>query len=57
MPKSNVAWWRAKLAANSDRDARAALQLQDRGWLVLRFWEHEDPKSVADRIEVGIRSR
>lgn len=39
--KSNAAWWRAKLEANRTRDADTNRELQDAGWAVLRFWEHE----------------
>ncbi|MFT4293879.1 MAG: hypothetical protein QM582_00510 [Micropruina sp.] len=31
--------------------------LEERGWTVLRFWEHEAPASVADSIAETIRSR
>lgn len=46
-PKSNREWWRAKLDANRQRDERANQALTDAGWLVLRFWEHEDPREAA----------
>ncbi|RWA19964.1 DUF559 domain-containing protein [Mycolicibacterium brumae] len=32
------------------RDRRTDQELATRGWTVLRFWEHEDPESVADAI-------
>ena len=44
-PKTNKAWWRAKLAANRNRDARTNCLLREAGWVVLRFWEHEIKKS------------
>lgn len=50
-PKSNSAWWEAKLAANRKRDARTARELRAAGWSVLRVWEHEDPKRAAARIK------
>jgi DNA mismatch endonuclease (patch repair protein) len=49
-PKANEAWWAEKLDGNIRRDRRTDLQLTDRGWTVLRFWEHERPDEVADTI-------
>lgn len=46
-PKTNAEWWKEKLAANVARDRRVDTQLTDRGWTVLRVWEHE---SVADAV-------
>jgi hypothetical protein len=40
----------SKLAANVARDRRTDALLSDLGWTVLRFWEHEDPEAVVDRI-------
>jgi DNA mismatch endonuclease, patch repair protein len=50
-PKSNSEWWNAKLAANVARDAQQTNELTARGWTVRRYWEHEDPQSVALDIE------
>jgi DNA mismatch endonuclease (patch repair protein) len=50
MPKSNAEFWAAKLEANVRRDFETAEALMEAGWTVLRFWEHESPDSVADRI-------
>ena len=49
-PKANEAWWAEKLDGNIRRDRRTDQQLIDRGWRVLRFWEHERPDEVADSI-------
>lgn len=49
-PKANEAWWAEKLDGNMLRDRRTDRELTHRGWTVLRFWEHEDPSSVADVI-------
>lgn len=46
-PKTNAAWWQAKLAANRARDQAAARRLHEMGWIVLRFWEHDDPRRAA----------
>lgn len=53
-PRSNSDWWRAKLDDNRQRDERTNQTLADAGWLVLRFWEHENPATgarvVADQL-------
>lgn len=49
-PKANAVWWREKLDANIVRDRRADDVLRGRGWTVLRFWEHDDPDTIAAEI-------
>jgi DNA mismatch endonuclease (patch repair protein) len=51
MPRSNAAWWEAKLKGNVERDRRNDADLEASGWKVLRVWEHEDSVAAADRIE------
>lgn len=46
MPKSNRAFWRAKLAANVERDARTNIVLRAAGWRVITVWECEASKDV-----------
>lgn len=41
MPRSRAGFWARKLRENVDRDRRQTLQLEAKGWKVLRFWEHE----------------
>ena len=50
-PKSNARWWRDKLQSNVDRDRRNDSALRSIGWLVIRVWEHEDPREAATTIE------
>jgi DNA mismatch endonuclease (patch repair protein) len=56
LPKSNVAYWRAKLERNAMRDRRNTRLLRKRGWKVLRFWEHALSQEirVAERIKDGL---
>jgi DNA mismatch endonuclease, patch repair protein len=54
--KTNAEWWRVKLEANRARDRVADADLEQAGWQVLRFWEHEDPQHVADTVETAVRS-
>ncbi|MBW3669810.1 MAG: very short patch repair endonuclease [Actinobacteria bacterium] len=56
-PKSNAAWWSAKLAANVARDRDTDEQLAVAGWAVVRVWEHEDPVAAAARVAQVVRSR
>lgn len=50
-PKTNVEYWVPKFAANAARDGVVNAALAADGWQVLRFWEHELPSAVADRVE------
>lgn len=54
-PRANADWWRQKLRSNVERDADTTRVLTDQGWTVLRFWEHEEPASIADAIEAVLR--
>lgn len=49
-PKANADWWAEKVARNVERDRETDGRLRELGWCVLRFWEHEDPREVADRL-------
>lgn len=49
-PIANADWWARKLARNTERDVDTSRRLRDAGWTVLRFWEHDDPERVAQRI-------
>lgn len=56
-PKTHAAYWAQKIAENQTRDAETTRVLQSRGWLVLRFWEHESPSEVAMSVERAVRQR
>lgn len=49
-PRSNADWWDTKIQRNAARDAETDDVLAAAGWLVLRFWEHEEPVAVARRV-------
>jgi DNA mismatch endonuclease (patch repair protein) len=55
-PKANRAWWVTKLEANVARDRDTDRTLVDRGWRVIRVWEHEDPAAAAQRVARAVRS-
>lgn len=54
-PKSNAEWWKTKLGRNVARDRETDEHLEDLGWNVLRFWEHEDMVLAADQVEHLLR--
>lgn len=56
-PKANAAWWAEKIATNQARDADATAQLQELGWTVMRFWEHENPEDVRSCVLGHLRRR
>ncbi|MHB1403687.1 MAG: very short patch repair endonuclease [Thiobacillus sp.] len=46
VPKSNVDYWRQKLARNQERDHAVNALLVTLGWLPVRLWEHEIQKDL-----------
>jgi DNA mismatch endonuclease, patch repair protein len=55
--KSNTAWWEEKVARVRARDSDTDRALAQAGWLVLRVWEHEEPRVVAGRVHDIVRLR
>ena len=41
IPRANAVWWTEKIQANIDRDLRQNAKLTERGWRVVRIWEHD----------------
>jgi len=56
-PKANAEWWEQKLNRNQERDAETDRFLRERGWTVVRIWEHEDPVEAANRVERAVRPK
>jgi DNA mismatch endonuclease (patch repair protein) len=52
-PRTNRAFWAAKLKKNLERDERTSQQLRVMGWKVVRCWEH-DVEQRLDRLIVRI---
>lgn len=50
-PKSNLEYWKLKVARNRHRDEAVNHKLVAKGWRVLRVWEHEVVGSPGDVIE------
>lgn len=51
---SRSRFWADKIEGNQRRDRESSETFSAAGWLVLRFWEHEDPVAVADRISSAV---
>lgn len=56
-PKANGEWWRRKLLGNVQRDRDTDARLEEQGWLVLRFWEHEDMSAAAKTVQRALVRR
>lgn len=49
-PASNRAFWKKKLARNKARDRIVNRTLRQRGWTVLRIWQHELTRKNEPRL-------
>jgi DNA mismatch endonuclease, patch repair protein len=52
-PRSNADFWERKLRRNVERDAEVAALLEQKGWTLLRYWEHQvrsDLLTIAARV-------
>ena len=54
--KTNEQFWLKKIEGNIERDARVSSTLTDRGWTLVRAWEHEPTSQIADRIVRLVRA-
>lgn len=53
-PAANSDYWSPKLARNVARDRVVDMALAEAGWTVVRAWEHEQPRDVAERVQVTL---
>ncbi|MFE5819287.1 very short patch repair endonuclease [Streptomyces sp. NPDC056479] len=56
-PKTNKGYWSDKVARNMARDRDTDQHLEEAGWTVLRFWEHEPSEDCAARIAAAVELR
>ena len=56
-PKTNPGYWSPKIAGNSARDRDTDARLGEAGWLVLRFWAHQDPAECAEQVIGAVSER
>ncbi|WP_079042204.1 very short patch repair endonuclease [Streptomyces aureus] len=53
-PRTNPGYWSDKVARNMARDSDTNQRLEEAGWTVLRFWEHESPEECAMHIAAEV---
>jgi DNA mismatch endonuclease (patch repair protein) len=56
-PKTNPGYWREKIGRNVQRDRDTDARLAEEGWLVLRFWEHQEPAECAEEVRSAVSAR
>ena len=56
-PATNADYWDKKLRDNAERDRRLERVLENSGWEVLRFWEHESPPDITSRVRLVLESK
>lgn len=49
-PTANTLYWSPKLRSNVERDLRQTRDLEDAGWRVVRFWEHEQTVNCVAKV-------
>lgn len=56
LPKSNVEYWKAKIGRNVARDKRNTRELREKGWRVVRVWEHAlaQPTRAVGRVRKAL---
>lgn len=50
IPKTNRAFWRAKISSNKTRDKAVAIQLRKAKLKILRLWEHVVRQNLSDCV-------
>ena len=53
-PKANADFWAEKVTRNRERDAQTDHLLADKGWTVLRVWEHVPVDEAVDLVVQGV---
>ena len=52
--KANAAFWASKVEQNRARDAETNALLRERGWRVVRIWEHVPVDDAADLVSEAV---
>lgn len=55
--RSNPTYWAEKVRRNRERDHNTDTLLEAVGWISIRAWEHENPRDVAERVILVVKSR
>ncbi len=48
MPKTRREYWEPKILRNKERDKEISDYYRQRGWTILRFWEHDVKRNLDD---------
>lgn len=56
-PRTNAAFWEAKIAGNRTRDRETDAHLEGAGWVVLRLWEHVLPAEAVYAVRAALAAR
>jgi len=59
MPSSNRTYWEKKIKRNKERDREVTNFYKEKGWHILRIWEHElknDYENILSKIEKFINN-
>ncbi len=54
---ANARFWAEKVEGNRARDRDTDGRLAAAGWVSVRIWEHEDPRTAARRVDEVVRAR
>ncbi|MFD0684062.1 very short patch repair endonuclease [Actinomadura fibrosa] len=54
---TNAAYWADKVEKNRARDRGTDALLEAAGWVVVRIWEHENPREAALKVKAIVRAR
>jgi DNA mismatch endonuclease (patch repair protein) len=55
--RTNAEFWSRKIEDNIARDRMVTSHLSEEGWTVIRAWEHQNPREVADAVISIVRNR
>ena len=53
-PKSNQEFWDAKISRNKERDKEVDTYYIEKGWHVLRIWEHEIRQDLDETVDSAL---
>ncbi len=53
-PQTNTEFWLHKISRNRDRDSDTNSRLREAGWVVMRFWEHQESDQAARAIFAAV---
>ncbi|MCC7176906.1 MAG: very short patch repair endonuclease [Acidobacteria bacterium] len=53
-PRQNRSWWIEKIRINRGRDVKRTAELEQKGWKVVRYWEHQLTPHEARRAAVRL---